>query len=108
MKTALCLTILLFPALVQAAETLYKCKNASGDAVYSEYPCSSKHSKKVILKDNTLDHSEMRNSKLYKQPSSSQAGDQSGSSVTSMPEIKGAGFQEFPPSNTGSSYTNFR
>jgi len=105
MKTALCLTILLFPALVQAAETLYKCKNASGDAVYSEYSCSSKHSKKVILKDNTLDHSEMRNSKLYNKPL---VIDQSGPSVTSIPETKGAGFREFPPSNTGSSYTNFR
>ncbi|MEZ0316920.1 MAG: DUF4124 domain-containing protein [Methylophilaceae bacterium] len=107
MKTTLGIALLLLPALVQA-EALYKCKSASGNAaVYSEQPCNAKSSKKVILKDNTLDHSEMRNSKLYKNGQSAQASGEA-PSVTSMKKIEGAGFQEFPPSNTGSSYTNFK
>ncbi|HSH73233.1 MAG TPA: DUF4124 domain-containing protein [Methylophilaceae bacterium] len=107
MKTSLGIALLLLPALVQA-ETMYKCKSPNGDAVYSEHPCNAKSSKKVILKDNTLDHSEMRHSKLYKPGQPVQVVTESSDSVTSMKKIEGAGFKEFPPSNTGSSYTNVK
>lgn len=107
MKNIAYLLILLTPTLTQA-QTLYKCKSADGDAVYAEAPCNAKSSKKVTLKDNTLDHTEMRKSKLYKPGEPVKGIDQSGPSVTSTKKIEGAGFQEFPPSNTGSSYTNFK
>jgi len=90
------------------SESMYKCKLANGDAVYSQEPCSVKSSKKVTVKHNTLDHKEMRSSKLYKPGESAQASGDGTPAVTSMKKIEGAGFQEFPASNTGSSYTNFR
>lgn len=106
---ALGLSVLLPCSISMAeSESMYKCKLANGDAVYSEQPCSVKSSKKVTVKHNTLDHREMRSSKLYKPGESVQSTGDSSPAVTSMKKIEGAGYQEFPPSNTGSSYTNFR
>jgi len=114
MKRTLCIATLILSILtlsIQArAETqvMYKCKSDIGDTVYSEQPCSVKSSKKVVVKPNTLDHSEMRGSKLYKPGQPVEVATESSNAVTSTKKIEGAGFQEFPPSNTGSGYTNFR
>jgi len=114
MKKRLCIATLILSTLALStlarAETqvMYKCKLEGGDTIYSEQPCSIKFSKKVVVKPNTLDHSEMRNSKLYKPGQPVDVTTESSDAVTSMKKIEGAGFKEFPPSNTGSSYTNFR
>lgn len=47
------------------AQTLYKCTTADNVTVYSETPCNSKPSKKLTIKENTIDQTELRKSNLY-------------------------------------------
>lgn len=47
------------------AQTLYKCTTQENVTVYSETPCNSKPSKKLTIKENTIDQTELRKSNLY-------------------------------------------
>lgn len=96
-----------------AAESFYKCKNGKDETIYSEQPCAAKKHQKITIKDNTLDHTELRKSPMYKAKppqydaasNADTVSDSGQPSVTSMKKIEGAGFQPSPPSSNGSSST---
>ena len=100
MKTIVFAMLLFFSGFIYA-DPVYKCKPSDDLAAYSDAPCKTVPTKKILLKDNTLDHSGMRKNKAYNsalpKPSS-----ESGSSgaVSVIPQAKGAGYRDMPPLST--------
>jgi|GEM_PF-2893400 len=100
MKTIVFAILLCFSGFIYA-DPIYKCKPTDDLTAYSDAPCKAAPTKKILLKDNTLDHSGMRKNKAYNgalpKPIS-----ESGSSgaVSVIPQAKGAGYRDMPPLST--------
>lgn len=109
MRPLLTCLLLLASASALAAEPLYKCKTADDVTVYSDYPCAATANpgKPITVKENTVDQSSLRNSKLYNdalpKPISNEG---SAASVKVIELEKGAGYKQIPETenSSGSSY----
>jgi len=99
-KTMIFAMLLFFSAFIYA-DPVYKCKPTDDLTAYSDAPCKAAPTKKILLKDNTLDHSGMRKNKAYNSALPKPISE-SGSSpaVSVIPQAKGAGYREMPPLST--------
>ena len=99
MKTIV-FAMLLFISTFINADPVYKC-NSDDLTAYSDAPCKAASAKKIILKDNTLDHSGMRKNKAYNSALPKPISESGSSAAVSViPQSKGAGYRDMPPLST--------
>jgi len=100
--------LLIFPTFLYA-DPVYKCNPTDDLTAYSDTPCKTAPTTKIIVKENTLDHSQMRKSKSFGTASPNTASDKgSSTSISVIPLSEGVGYRKMPPlsTNTGSNLNN--